>query len=91
MTAALLAFVTAQSADLYLWSQAPHLEANPAMAALPVAVVPVAKVLGVLASIGIARILESRGYPSMALGMLWCGAVIGALGALSAVVTLVRL
>lgn len=89
MTAAILCLmVIAQVTDLVLWSTAPHLEANPIMAAGEPWMVVAAKVAGIVAVGSGSVVLARRGYVTLGKALLVATAAVGILGSLSAVITL---
>jgi hypothetical protein len=66
----------AQAADLGTFMMAPHLESNPAMAALPPTVVVTVKMAGALLALAICQRLRSRAAFAFV-------AFVGALGAIA--------
>ena len=88
MTRALVAlFVSVQLLDLALYATAPHLEANPVMAALPPLAVALAKVAGVIVALLVVVVLDRKSRDLAAFGLA-VGIAVGALGVGSAVATL---
>lgn len=78
-------FVAVQSLDLLTYLQAPHLEANPAMAALPPVVVAIAKLGGVCLALVVVSRIRTPSLQSLALAI---GIAIGAFGLGANVATL---
>lgn len=70
-------FVVVQSLDLLTYLQAPHLEANPAMAALPPMGVAIAKLAGVCLALVVISRIRTASLQSLALAI---GIAIGAFG-----------